>query len=165
MRILIIPLLLLAVIVGCSDTDQRAAKNVELIQKYIAAVEAQDYGAMEEFLGEDYKGYGPSHTDSTDRAGAVAAWEENLDNLYESITYDRFRNFPVTIKEGNNIGDWVSNWAQLSIKYKDGRGPVTLWVNSTYQIENGKIVKSYTFYNEADVLRQLGYVFINPQDL
>ena len=31
--------------------------------------------------------------------------------------------------------------------------------------KNGKIIKSLTFYNEADALEQLGYVFINPEDL
>ena len=30
-------------------------------------------------------------------------------------------------------------------------------------VANGKIVKSYTFYNEADALEQLGYIFINPK--
>ena len=32
-------------------------------------------------------------------------------------------------------------------------------------IENGKIVKSFTFYNEADALEQLGYVFLDLDDL
>ncbi len=65
----------------------------------------------------------------------------------------------VTVKEGAeaDAGDWVSNWAYCTITYKDGRGPVNFWVNAVYKIENGKIVKSRTFYNEADVLRQLGY--------
>jgi hypothetical protein len=31
-------------------------------------------------------------------------------------------------------------------------------------IENGKIVKSYTFYNEADALKQLGYIFIDSNE-
>ena len=54
----------------------------------------------------------------------------------------------------------MSNWAELQIKYKDGENVIVL-VNSIYLIENDKIVKSFTFYNEADVLEQLGYVFIN----
>ena len=53
----------------------------------------------------------------------------------------------------------------IKITYKDDRGAVTIWANTIYQIENEKIVKSFTFYNEADALRQLGYVFINPNDL
>ena len=31
--------------------------------------------------------------------------------------------------------------------------------------KNDKIIKSFTFYNEADVLEQMGYLFINPNDL
>ena len=61
------------------------------------------------------------------------------------------------------MGDWVSNWAYLTIKYKDGRGPVNVWVNAVYKIENGKIARSRTFYNEADVLRQLGYTIQSPE--
>ena len=38
----------------------------------------------------------------------------------------------VTVKEGRAKGDWVLNWAYLTIKYKDGRGPVNLWVNVVY---------------------------------
>jgi hypothetical protein len=54
--------------------------------------------------------------------------------------------------------------AELNITYKDGRGPVNIWANTTYKIENRKIAKSYTVYNEADVLRQLGYVYVNLND-
>jgi hypothetical protein len=32
-------------------------------------------------------------------------------------------------------------------------------MNAVYRIENGKINLSRSFYNEADVLRQLGYEF------
>ena len=70
-----------------------------------------------------------------------------------------------TVKEGDEdaLSDWVSNWALLTIKYKDGRGPVNVWVNAVYKIENGKIVRSRTFYNEADVLRQLNYEMVPKQ--
>jgi len=84
-----------------------------------------------------------------------------VDNLYESINYSRSRNVAVTINSGDNQGDWVSNWGELTIRYKNTEDSVTIWANSIYQIKNGKIVKSFTFYNEADALRQLGYYFIN----
>ena len=66
-----------------------------------------------------------------------------------------------TIQEGPNKGEWVSNWAELKIQYKDGSGPVIIWANTNYKIEQGKIVKSYTFYNEADALKQLGYELVD----
>jgi hypothetical protein len=49
--------------------------------------------------------------------------------------------------------------------YKKDQKEVTVWTNTVYKIENNKITKSFTFYNEADVLEQLGYVFINPDNL
>ena len=156
---IVIPILL----ASCTNTGQNTA-NIELIEKYVKAVEAKDYNTMEMMLAEDYKGYGPSHGDSTNREAALAAWKNNIENLYESIAYQRSRNLTTTIKEGDNQGDWVTNWAELSIKYKDGRGPVTVWASTAYRLENGKINRSYTIYNEADVLAQLGYIFINPED-
>jgi hypothetical protein len=98
------------------------------------------------------------------KAAAVESWKKNVEDLYEKIEYTRSQFAGVTIAEGPNKGDWVANWAELNIEYKDGEGKVTVWANSNYKIENGKIVKSITFYNEADILRQLGYVFINPND-
>ena len=87
-----------------------------------------------------------------------------MDDLYEKIEYQRSQYAGVTIPEGPNKGDWVATWAELKIDYKDG-SVVTIWANSNYLVENDKIAKSLTFYNEADVLEQLGYVFINPNDL
>ena len=120
---------------------------------------------MELLLADHYKGYGPSHSDSTDRTAALASWKENIENLYQDISYERSRMAAFDIQEGPNQGEWVANWAELKIKYKDGRGPVIIWANTNYKIEQGKIVRSYTFYNEADALKQLGYVFIDSNEI
>jgi hypothetical protein len=57
------------------------------------------------------------------------------------MKYTRHQNIAVTMKEGEEAepGDWVSNWAYLTIKYKDGRGPVNVWVNAFYKIETEKL--------------------------
>lgn len=108
---------------------------------------------MSNLLADNYKGYGPSDGDSTDKEQAIQNWKYNMENLYGSVKYSRYQNIAVTVNKGEEAlaGDWVSNWALLKIKYKDGRGPVHVWVNAVYKIENGKIVVSRTFYNEADV--------------
>ena len=162
--LLIITFLALLFISACSQADKQAADNIGLIEKYVKAVEGKDYTTMESLLAENYKGYGPSHSDSTNRTSALASWKYNIENLYQSISYERSRTAAVTIIAGPNMGQWVANWAELKIKYRDGRGPVIIWANTNYKIENGKIVKSYTFYNEADVLRQLGYELINETE-
>ena len=141
------------------DTGNNKDANLAIAKKYMEAVETNNTATMDSLLADNYMGYGPSVGDSTDKAGALESWKYNAANLYESVKYSRYQNIAVSVGEGEQAeaGDWVSNWAYLTIKYKDGRGPVNIWVNATYKIEDGKIVRSRTFYNEADVMRQLGY--------
>ena len=165
MKNIILALLVMTIMVGCSNSNKKAENNIALIEKYIQAVEDLDFTAMETVLSDDYVGLGPSINDSIGKRDAVDNWKQNVENLYESISYNRSRVLAITITSGDNQGDWISNWAELNIVYKADKKSVTIWANTVYQIVNNKIVKSYTFYNEADVLEQLGYVFINPNDL
>ncbi len=153
------------IITGCNQSSTRQAENIAVVEKYIQAVETKDYETMKSLLDDDYLGLGPSIYDSIGKEAALVNWQDNIENLYESIDYERSQNAAVTISSGDNQGEWVSNWAQLKIIYKNNRGSVVIWANTNYKVENGKVVRSFTFYNEADALRQLGYVFINPNDL
>lgn len=157
-------LILLSVLVfSCNTNTQK--ENTSIVKQYVKAVEALDYKKMEGFLSDKYQGFGPSAHHAIDKQTALEKWKENAENLYQKIEYTRSEYSAVSIKDGENKGDWVTSWAELIIEYKDGAGPIKIWANSNYKIENGKIVKTYTFYNEADVLRQLGYVFIHPNEL
>lgn len=142
-----------------SSMDQKNAENVKLVESYVKSVEAMDFDAMSTYLDENYLGMGPSYGDSIDKAQAVESWKFNLENLYQKIEYTKSRFAPVTMVEGDSKGDWVANWAELNITFKDGNA-VTIWANSNYKVENGKIIQSITFYNEADALRQLGFGFV-----
>jgi hypothetical protein len=155
-------ILLIPVLFACSSKNHEA--NIAVVKQYVKAVENLDYTVMEDLLADNYQGYGPSVGDTIGKIAAVESWKESVDDLYQKIVYQRSQFAGVTITEGPNQGDWVATWAELKIDYKDGSS-VTTWANSNYLVENGKIVKSLTFYNEADVLEQLGYVFINPNDL
>jgi len=154
-------LFLSALVIGllsCSSADdKKESENLAVAQKYMEAVQNMDAATMESLLADNYIGYGPSVGDSVTKEVAVWNFKYNAENLYESFEYTRHKELAVTVKEGEAAGDWVLNWAYLTIQYKDGRGPINLWVNVVYRIENGKIVHSRTFYNEADALRQLGY--------
>jgi len=148
------------VVASCSMSSGDQKANLDLIDNYVKAVENMDYEAMGNYLDDNYMGVGPSIGDSINKVQAIENWKTNVDNLYASIKYNRSRNISTTVTEGENRGSWVSNWAEVTINYKNGTGPITIMANTTYRIENGKITKSYTFYNEADALRQLGYSFI-----
>ncbi len=158
-------LILLIVLSSCNTIDKTSEHNKVLIEKYVKAVENNDTATMESLLAENYEGFGPSVNDNIDKKGAIKNWKENVENLYESIHYSKSRVIAVNVPDGENKGEWVSNWAELKIVYKKDKKEVTIWANTVYQVENNKIIKSYTFYNEADVLEQLGYVFINPNNL
>lgn len=163
MKYLII-VLCIASLSACQDGADNLAANRDLVQDYVSAVASMDVLAMEQYLSEDYVGHGPSIDDQTNKEQALAGWKENVANLYEKIEYNQSKVLAVTIDEGENAGEWVSHWANLSITYQSGE-MVNILANSIYQVEGGKIVRSYTFYNEADALRQLGYVFINPNNI
>lgn len=161
----VILIILAAVVIVICSCSIQSEKNVNLIENYITAVESMDINSMGSSLADSYLGLGPSIGDSIGKEQALANWKYNVENLYEKIEYRQSRNVAVKIRSGDNQGEWVSSWAELDISYKDGKGSVTIWANTIYQIENGKIVKSYTFYNEADALRQMGYIFIHPENL
>lgn len=165
MKYSLLIILAFGILAGCDQSAATDAANVAVVEKYIQAVEDEDYNTMDALLDNNYLGMGPSIYDSIGKDAALSSWKDNIENLYDKIEYQRSQIVPVTITTGDNKGAWVANWAQLQITYKDDRGSVIVWANTNYKVENNKIVRSYTFYNEADVLRQLGYVFINPNEL
>lgn len=158
MKNLILFILVAISLTACTSTaEKKHAENIDLVKNYVKSVEEMDFDAMEKFLDENYLGIGPSYGDTIGKNEAIENWKFNVANTYEKIHYKRSRFASVTIPDGDNKGDWVVNWAELSINYKNSEGQVIIWANSNYLVENGKIVRSLTFYNEADALRQLGY--------
>lgn len=152
-------------LVACTSSVQKIKDDdINLVKSYVKAVEELDFDAMEEFLDDSYIGMGPSYGDTIRKIEAIENWKANVTYLYEKIHYNRSKFAVVTIPEGKSKEYWVANWAELNIIYKNDLGSVTIWANTDYLVKNGKIVKSLTFYNEADALRQLGYIFV-PADV
>jgi hypothetical protein len=164
-QLLVLAIISLSLFACTSSADKKEKQNLAIAEKYMKAVETNNVSLMDSLLADNYIGYGPSVGDSIDKEGAIRNWKDNTENLYESFQYTRHKEIAVTVTEGNAQGDWVLNWAYLTIKYKIGKVPVHLWVNVVYRIENGKIAMSRTFYNEADVLRQLRYTIDPPQEI
>ena len=163
MKKIIIVFMIIPILFGCSMQKDRTEQNIVIVEKYIDIVESMDYDGMGTMLSDDYQGLGTSFNDSINKQQAIASWKYNVENLYEKIEYKREQHGSVIINKGPNKGEWVSSWAELNITYKNGES-VVIWANTAYKVENDKIVKSFTFYNEADALEQLGYVFINPNN-
>lgn len=145
------------------DNSKKQAENVELVKNYVKAVENLDFDAMSNYLDDNYMGLGPSYGDTIYKAQAVANWKSNVEDLYARINYTRSQFAPVTIVEGDAKGEWVANWSELNVEFKSGE-KITLWANTNYRVENGKITRSLTLYNEADALRQQGYQMVRDEE-
>ena len=161
MKKLILLIVILSVITSCKKSEDNSEKNTAIVEQYIQAVENLNTEGMDKILAEDYIGYGPNYGSTINKEDALKNWKNFSTNLYKSIDYEKSRNIAVSITEGENMGEWATNWAELTIVYKKDNAEVKLWANTLYQIDNEKIVKTYTIYNEADALNQLGYIFIN----
>ncbi len=141
---------------GPNSVQEEKQRNIALVERYIEAVKSKDSEEMGTLLAEDYWGYGPSVSDSVNRIDALANWAYVSENLYDSIHFSRKFIIAEEVLDGPNPGSYVSSWVDMQITFKDGRGPVHLQTNAIYRVENGRITLSRTFYNEADVYRQLG---------
>lgn len=164
-KILLLTAFIIFLCSSCSNEVDNDAKNIAIVDGYVNAVQKLDYSLMDTFLADNYIGYGPSANDSINKSNAANQWKSNVDLVYEKIEYKKSRSIAVTVPDGENAGEWVANWALLEITFKDSKEKVTILANTVYKIEEDKISKSYTFYNEADALEQLGYIFINPEYL
>ncbi len=149
---------------SCSQPDNSQA-TIEVVEQYLEAVDNNDYEAMAALLADDYLGLGPSINDSTNKELALESWKWNSENLYQDVSFERTQTFASAIKDGRFAGDWAYNWAYVNITYQDGSGPVQLMMNAVYKVEHGKIARSRTFYNEADVWEQLGYRIFPPLEI
>ena len=165
MRVTILLFAILCIAFACQQPADNNAASIAIVEKYLAAVDNNDYETMESLLADDYLGLGPSIDDSTNKELALASWKYNSENVYEEVEYDRTQTFATTIAEGPHAGDWAFNWARVTLKYQDGGGIVELAMNAVYKIEDGKITRTRTFYNEAEVWEQLGYRIFPPLEV
>lgn len=145
-----------------SNPDRRNPMNEALAITYIDAVVKGDIKTMEELLTDDYRGYGPGIADSVNKVKEIENWKRNMDSLYVSIKYDRYGTLSTRVDSGRVAGDWVFDWARITLNYKSVEPPVTFWSHAVFRIKDGKINLSRVFYDRHDILRQRGYKLTPP---
>ncbi len=149
-----------------SAADSLGAKNKELVKKYLDAVLTGNTTAMAEYLADGYMGHGPAMKDSVNKQQNLDNWKKNWEEQFNSIKYDEVVSLTPSIKpetKSRAVGDWVLTWGIISVEYKNGMPPVKFNLHATYRIANGKIERSYVYYNVADILTQQGFTFVPPK--
>ena len=122
-QLIVLAIISISLFACTSSADKKEKANLAIAQKYMQAVETKNVSIMDSLLADNYMGYGPSVGDSVNKEEAIVNFKDNIENLYESIQYTRHKELAVTVTEGEAIGDWVLNWAYLTIKYKVGKDP------------------------------------------
>lgn len=151
----------LALVFGsCDNGAQLAEENLKVVEKYQAALKSLDYDTMKEILAEDYMGYGPSLGDSMNKEDALLNFKYNMENLYDKLKFRGIENVVVGNPTGVRPGQWISSWGRFEIKFKGQSNEAVIWANTIYLVNEGKITRSFIFYNEADALRQMGYSYV-----
>jgi|GEM_PF-5356069 len=135
--------------------------NTKVVFDYIDAVTNGDIDAMSAALADGYWSYGPAIADSSSKAENIANWTGNWDSLFAKIDYARVASTTESFADGPLAGDWVSDWATITVDYQDGT-QTTFRFNGVYRVEGGKITRSTSFYDRADLLTQIGWTLAPP---
>ncbi|MDA0194153.1 MAG: hypothetical protein O2887_10095 [Bacteroidetes bacterium] len=146
---------------GPSAEEQLAEANTNLVYGYLDAISSNNLDAVANALSDDFIGYGPNYGDSVTKAQVLQSWTGNWDSVFTSINYARIETTTESIAEGENMGDWVMDWANISLNYQDGSS-ATFMFHGVFKVADSKIVTSASFYNVADILTQRGFTFVPP---
>lgn len=155
-------------IVSCAPSNENNAhrnpENETLVKNYMNAVVTGDTSKLEEFLAENYMSFGPRITDSIDRAGTVADFKNNWKKNWRAVEFNRYTMLSSTNTEGPVAGDWVLDWAKVTIHSKTKTPSYTVNWHAVFRVKDGKIDREIDFFNEADILGQIGFTFVPPAD-
>ena len=152
------------VIVSCTPPEDPQIAideaNTKVVFDYINAATTGDIDAMSAALTDGFWSYGPAIADSSSKADNIAGWAANWDSVFTKINYERVATTTKSFAEGPLAGDWVSDWATITVDYQNG-SQATFRFNGVYRVEDGKITRSTSFYDRADLLTQIGWE-LNP---
>ena len=167
MRRLIIPALLVLGMASCNKpapiVDTVGEQNKALVQKYIDVLVKGDTSSMDSFLAEKFMSYGPARKDSSNRQQEMDGYKKNWRESWASVQFIQAAIHAFTLPPGEkNPGDWVAVWGDVTINHKDGKPSVTFRWHGVYRVKEGKIDLGVAFYDNNDILVQLGYTLTPP---
>jgi ketosteroid isomerase-like protein len=153
--------MILLVLLGCAAKgDNINTNNIPVVENYLRAIQDKNVDRLGLLLSDDFRGYGPSVNDSTDKAGAVDKWKQ-LFAAYDAIEFVQPVCASGRVDSGSYSGDYVTCWTKVKIATKNGKA-INVPMHSAFRIAGGKINLARLLFNEADSMRQLGYRFEAP---
>lgn len=158
-------LLSVPIFLGCMSTEESGKEQIQIVHSYLEATLNQDFEQIDVLLAEDFILYGPAFADSLSKEEVIDQWKSDWENLYESIEYKRTGTVFKVVDEGPYVGNWVGDWAIITLKFKDGSNDIKFWYNGTFRVDGNKIGVGRAFYDRADILTQVGYTFTHNEEV
>lgn len=135
-----------------------AEADMKTVGDYVNSLVAGDLKKAKSLLAKTFMSYGPSSTDSSTVSQEMADWEQNY-----KVQLDRkvaFVTQTFKVLSGAQKGSWVSLWGNYT--FKMGDKDLTLPFQNTLSVANGKITKSFIYYDNFAIYQQLGYTLTPP---
>lgn len=131
-------------------------KEEKLLMDFFKAIEAGDFTTLGNLLHKDYEGYGPGNSEIADHATFIENWKNNH-NIANDIKITEIVNAALEVKDGDLKGTWVCSWANYSAVQKSDGKKVSFPFQLTSQTRDGKIIGSRLYFNELELMTQLGF--------
>lgn len=156
MTILLASTVLASLISNAQETTvtlefDNAATAIEIVQKYVKALQIGDVAAMNAQLADNAMIYGlGGGLDSLNVAQHKEYYTNSTVTYKHSITQDLY--LPVKVENNWNEGEWVLAWGTNTITHKKTGKSTTIPYHTVNMVENGKIIMVRYFYDMLNVL-------------
>jgi ketosteroid isomerase-like protein len=140
--------------------NPNAESDIKIVGDYLRLLVSGDLDKAKSLLAVNYKGYGPSPTDSTTTEQTINEWTQ----ISKTRTNQKVSFYTTTFRVTTGItqGDWVSVWGDYNFteKGKDIKLPFQF----TAHLTGGKIDFSNIYYDRLYPLQILGYKLTAPDN-
>ncbi|GAA4399187.1 hypothetical protein GCM10023187_10650 [Nibrella viscosa] len=142
--------------------NPNADRDIALVTQYAKDITAGNTDQARRQLAANYRSYGPGARDSANVDQWLGIWSERY-KMQQDRKITVYASLATRVKEGPLKGDWVMLWFDYSaLSVSEGK-PVTVPVQLTVKVDNGKIVQERMYYDGLSPLIGLGWTVAPPQ--
>ncbi|GAA4457061.1 hypothetical protein GCM10023189_27210 [Nibrella saemangeumensis] len=139
-----------------------ADRDIAMVTQYAKDITAGNTGQARRQLAANYRSYGPGVRDSANAEQWLAMWSERY-KMQQDRKMTVYASLSTRVKEGPLKGDWVMLWFDYSaLSVSEGK-TITVPVQLTAKLDNGKIVQERIYYDGLSPLISLGWTVAPPQ--
>mgnify|MGYP001342084808 CR=1 FL=1 len=140
-----------------SSIPPEADANIAVVEGYLTALTKADADAIRAAAAPNFYANNTfTPADSSDVEGVIADWLRN-DSTRSDQRIERVFAECVRVADGNEYaGDWVHYWGTYSATDKATDKPYQVPFFYDARVQDGKITKSYTYFDRLSVFHQLG---------